>query len=105
MVNRVLTLAEVQERIEHAMEERELTKEQNLTLQHCTDFTRLDAATSRELVDKLLEIERLQEAHKVKLTDLLPASKEEVLAIFAKERFALEDDEIARILDIVAEYR
>jgi len=54
---------------------------------------------------KLVKLERISEPVAYKIVDILPVHPDEVRAIFAKERFTLEDDEIKMILKIVEEHR
>jgi len=37
----------------------------------------------------------------IKIADIRPANKDELRAIYAKERFTLSEEELNRILDIV----
>lgn len=104
---RTATLAEVREWLEEQQRVRgELSYEQKLALEHAKVFgTRLSAARSRELVERLRELgERVTEVHAAKIADLLPTHADDVRVIFAKERYTLEKDEIDKILEAVQAY-
>lgn len=98
-------LSEVRERLEEEQERRgELRYEQQLALEHAQKFTRLDPDDARALRDEALEIDRVTPALATKIADLCPEDEESVRAIFAKERFNLDDDDVKKILDAVARY-
>ena len=96
-----MTLAEVKELLEKEQENRELTTEQNFALVHAQRFAKLDAKESRKLVEALMKIEQLSQAHACKLADIMPKYPDEVRTIFAKERFTLDADVIEQILDLI----
>jgi DNA-directed RNA polymerase subunit F len=86
--------------------ERELSYEKKLALQHARDFAKLSSTKSKQLIDELLKnIERISDEHAYKISDVLPEGPDDVRAIFAKERFNLETDEIKKIIEIVDKYR
>ena len=88
-----------------ADEERELRYELARAIEHANRFALLGAEESRELVDELLELEQVEsEPIAVKITDLLPQSKNELRSVFAQERYALDSDELDEILNVVAKY-
>jgi len=41
----------------------------------------------------------------VKIADILPQYPEEVRLLFAKERVVLEEEQLTRLLELVAQYR
>ena len=96
-----MTLAEVKELLEAEQKKRELTTEQNYALAHALKFAKLDAKKSRKLVEALMKIDPLSEAHACKLTDIMPRYPDEVRTLFAKERFVLDPDMIEGILEII----
>jgi DNA-directed RNA polymerase subunit F len=101
---RLVALAEVRALLEQAERERgELSYEQKLALDHARTFAvRLEADKARELAERLAKLSpKITPAYAVKIADLLPEHADDVRAVFAKERFQLEADEIAKILDTV----
>lgn len=85
-------------------EERELRYELARAIDHVNRFAVLDPEESRELVSELQELEFVDEPVAYKIADLLPQSRNELRAVFAQERYALEGEELDEILDIVAKY-
>jgi DNA-directed RNA polymerase subunit F len=102
---RYISLAEVKNILEKEQKTRELTYEQNLALEHAKHFSQIGATKAKKMAQELMEIERISEPFAYKIVDILPTHAEEVRAIFAKERFTLEDKEIKKIIQIVEKYR
>ncbi|UCE35870.1 MAG: RNA polymerase [Thermoplasmata archaeon] len=102
---RYVSLSEVKNLLEKEQKKRELTYEQKLALEHAKHFAQIGVTKTKQMAKELLEIERITEPFAYKIVDILPMHPEEVRAIFAKERFTLEDKEIKKILDIVEKYR
>ncbi|PSP84606.1 DNA-directed RNA polymerase subunit F [Halobacteriales archaeon QS_1_68_17] len=105
-----LTLAETKDILadverERALDEdREMRYELARAIEHVNRFSTLDPAESREFVDELLAIEKVDEPTAYKIVNLLPRDRDELRAIYAQERFSLSGDELDDILDIVAKY-
>jgi DNA-directed RNA polymerase subunit F len=105
-----LTVAEVKELLEEVEaeravdEERELRYELTRAIQHVNEFAFLDGAESRQLVEELAELDYIDEDVAFKIADLLPLDRDELRAVFAKERYALDGDQLDEILNIVAKY-
>ena len=51
-----------------------------------------------------MNLKFLEQVHAYKIADLLPTNNDEIKTIFAKERMALGEDEIKKILEIVGKY-
>lgn len=98
---RYVSLAEVKNLLEKEEKKRELTYEQKLALEHAKHFAKLGLTKSKKMADELVTIDRITEPFAYKIVDILPMHPDEVRAIFAKERFTLEDNEIKKILKIV----
>jgi DNA-directed RNA polymerase subunit F len=105
-----LTVSEVKELLEDveaeraADEERELRYELARAIEHVNRFAVLDGEESRELVEELLELEKVDEPTAFKIADLLPQSRDELRAVYAQERYALSGDELDDVLNVVAKY-
>ena len=87
-----------------ADEDRELRYELARAIDHVNRFAVLDVEESRELVAELEELEYVDEPVAYKVANLLPRSRTELRAVFAQERYALDGDQLDRILEIVAKY-
>lgn len=85
-------------------EERDLRYELARAIEHVNKFADLDAEESRELVEELAELERIDVPTAVKIADLLPEDRTELRAVFAQERYSLDGDELDAVLNVVAKY-
>jgi len=106
----LLTLAEVREMLTQIMEERreksdeEQVYEFRKALNHAENFAKLSAADAKKLVLELLDFEKMKPVIAVRITDILPLSRDELRAIYSKEKFTLQDTELDAILDVVRQY-
>lgn len=87
-----------------ADDERDLRYELARAIEHVNRHAELDAEESRELVEQLMELEKVTEKLAHRIADLLPADRTELRAIYAKERFTLDGEELDEILNVVAQY-
>ena len=53
------------------------------------------------MVAELMKMEKMTKPLAVKIADIRPVSKDELRAIYAKERFNLSEEELSGILEIV----
>jgi len=101
----LLTLAEVKElldqiRLKRADEE-ELGYELRRAIRHADLFAKGTAEESQAMVAELIKLEKMNKQIAVKIADIRPTTKDELRAIYAKERFTLSEEELASILEIV----
>lgn len=104
----LLTISEVREMLNEIMEERlgreeELRYELRKAINHAEMFSRMSAQKSRELVNKLMELEKMKPEIAVRIADLVPQSRDELRTLYAKERYTLSEAELDSILDLVSE--
>ena len=105
-----LTLAETKELLADveadraADEDREMRYELARAIEHVNRFAVLEPEESQQLVDDLLELEKVDEATAYKIANLLPQDRDELRAVYAQERYSLSGDELDDILNIVAQY-
>ncbi len=103
----LLTLAEVKDKLTAIAEERrekggiEVSYSFRKALNHAEQFSRIGGAKSRELVNKLLELEKMKPVIAVRIADILPQSRDELRSIYAKEKYTLSNEELDQILDYV----
>ncbi len=104
----MITLAEAKDILLDIKEKRteedmELGYELRRAINHAELFSRTDGPKSRELVEKLLELEKMKPEIAYRLADFMPATFDEIRSIYAKERFTLTEDEITDILDLITD--
>ena len=101
----LLTLAEVKElldqiRLKRADEE-ELGYELRRAIRHADLFAKGTAEESQAMVAELMKLEKMNKQIAVKIADVRPTSKDELRAIYAKERFTLSEEVLNSIIEIV----
>ncbi|RQW80620.1 MAG: RNA polymerase Rpb4 family protein [Methanothrix sp.] len=101
----LLTLAEVKELLDqirlNRAEEEELGYELRRAIRHAEIFAKGTAEESRQMVAELVKLEKMTREIAVKIADVRPITKDELRAIYAKERFTLSEEELDGILEIV----
>jgi DNA-directed RNA polymerase subunit F len=85
-------------------EDREMRYELARAIEHVNRFAVLDVEGSRELVEELRGLEKVDGATAYKVANLLPADRDELRSVFAQERYSLDGDELDEVLDVVAKY-
>ncbi|MGA7627487.1 MAG: RNA polymerase Rpb4 family protein [Methanoregula sp.] len=81
--------------------EKELSYEFRRSMDHANHLAKTTPDKSKELVDKLLKLEKMKPEIAYRIANIMPKSRDEVRAIFAKERFTLSPEEIDSIIDLV----
>lgn len=101
-----VTQAEAKEILKKREDSDELIYEQNIALNVIEKFIKISQEDAKEMVAHLLEeVPRIKDEHAIKIVDTMPKDKEDLSLIFSKERIILTDDEVAKIQEIVANYR
>ena len=90
--------------VERAAEDREMHYVLARSIEHVNSFAELDAAEAQELVDRLQELDKVDEATAYKIVDLLPRDRDELRSVYAQERYSLSGEELDEILRLLAEY-
>ena len=98
-------MAEVKEALDEIKlkraDEEELGYELRRAIRHAELFAHGTAEESRRMVEELMKLEKMTQEIAVKIADVRPITKDELRAIYAKERFTLSEEELNGILDIV----
>ncbi len=84
---------------------RTLPREASLALQHAETFARLSDEATAKLVEELRTLPYVDAAVAVKIADSLPQYPEEIRLLFSKERVPLDEEQVTRLLEIVAHHR
>ncbi len=103
--SRYVSLAEVKELLTQAAEERELSYEQSLALDHAEKFVKLTPEETEEIIERLQEeFDFYGEELAFKTADILPEDEEGVRAIFQQDRYTPSKDEAEDIINLIKEY-
>ncbi len=98
-------LATVRQLLTEESARRTLPREAMLAEQHTEGFVRLSVEQTQKLIDELRTLPFVDAAIAVKLADVLPQYPEEVRLLFSKERVVLDEAQIQRLLEIVAQHK
>jgi len=100
----ILTMAEVKEILDqirlNRADEEELGYELRRAIRHAELFSKGTAEESRAMVAELMKLEKMNRTIAIKIADIRPVTKDELRAIYAKERFTLSEEELDSILEI-----
>ncbi|ETA67055.1 MAG: DNA-directed polymerase subunit [Methanolobus sp.] len=104
----LLTLPEVKGMLHEIMEERlsneeELGYELRKAINHAEMFSKTTPEKARDLVNKLLELEKMKPEIAIRIADVMPQSRDELRSLYAKERFTLTEEELDEMLNLVEE--
>lgn len=111
IAERNIPLAEVRnilrnKKKEYSKEEKEQLYEQKRALDHANRSIKLNLKDANKLIQQLGQLElQLSGDQIIKICDLLPETVDDIRAIFAKERFKYNEEEIKKILNLVDQYR
>ncbi len=83
----------------------DLTYEQKMALENANEFARINESNAKKIINKLKELDmrKLKDEFIIKIADMMPNNKEELLLILNTSKITFKDDEIKQILDIIKE--
>lgn len=79
----------------------EMSYELRKSIEHANQLSKTSSERACALVDELLKLEKMKEEIAYRIANLMPRTRDELRAIYAKERFNLTADELDEILDLV----
>ena len=77
--------------------------EHKLALDHVRLLAQSNLEHSKAIIEKVIDLEHVDEYYAAKIADILPMHPDYVRSIFARERFSLGRDEIDSIISAVKE--
>ncbi|MDI6718471.1 MAG: RNA polymerase Rpb4 family protein [Methanomicrobiales archaeon] len=86
---------------ERRSKERELSYELRRSIEHANHLGKTSPERSRELVEALLKHEKMKPDIAFRIANIMPRTRDELRAIYAKERFTLTGEELDAIIDLV----
>jgi DNA-directed RNA polymerase subunit F len=81
--------------------EKEMSYEFRRSMEHANQLAKTSPEKSRDLVNLLLKQEKMKPEIAYRIANIMPKSRDEVRAIFAKERFTLSPEELDTITELV----
>ncbi|NYT06663.1 MAG: RNA polymerase Rpb4 family protein [Methanomicrobiales archaeon] len=104
-----VTLSEVREVLAAVEAERleagrEMSYELRRSIEHANTLAKLPPQNSRALVEELLKLEKMKPDIAFRIANVAPRSRDELRAVYAKEKFSLTGEELDGILELVASH-
>jgi len=81
--------------------EKEMSYEFRRSIEHANQLAKTDPEKSRDLVTELTKMEKMKPEIAYRIANIMPKSRDEVRAIYAKERYTLTPEEIDSIIELV----
>jgi DNA-directed RNA polymerase subunit F len=81
--------------------EKETSYEFRRSIEHANQLAKTTPEKSKELVAELVQMEKMKPEIAYRIANIMPKTRDEVRAIFAKERFTLTPEEIDKIIEMV----
>ena len=81
--------------------EKEMSYEFRRSIEHANQLAKTDPEKSRDLVTELTKMEKMKPEIAYRIANIMPRTRDEVRAIFAKERYTLTPEEIDSIIELV----
>ena len=98
-------LAQVKQMLLDEASQRALPREAMLAQAHAESFARLTPEATDRLIAELRALPFVDAAMAVKLADLQPQYPEEIRLLYSKERILLDESQLGRLLEILAQHR
>ncbi|MDD1667597.1 MAG: RNA polymerase Rpb4 family protein [Methanomicrobiales archaeon] len=104
-----ITLAELKEVLTGVAESRqedatEMAYELRRSIDHATHIAKNSPEQAKGLVEALLKLEKMKPDIAYRIANIMPRTRDELRAIYAKERFTLTGEELDQTLALVAEH-
>ncbi len=79
----------------------EMSYELRKSIEHANHLSKTPAEKARDLVGELMKREKMKEEIAYRIANLMPRTRDELRAIYAKERFNLTAEELDEVIDLV----
>ena len=81
--------------------EKEMSYEFRRSIEHANQLTKTSPEKADALVAELLKMEKMKPEIAFRIANIMPKTRDEVRAIYAKERYTLSPDELDKIIEMV----
>jgi DNA-directed RNA polymerase subunit F len=86
---------------ERVAAEKEMSYEFRRCVEHANQLTKTTPEKAQALVADLLKLEKMKPEIAYRIANIMPKTRDEVRAIYAKERFTLSPEEVDNIVELV----
>ena len=80
---------------------KEMSYELRKSIEHANHLSRTSVQNAKALLEDLLKLEKIKPDIAYRIVNIMPRTKDELRAIYAKERFTLSGEELDEIIDLV----
>lgn len=80
---------------------REMSYELRKSIEHVNHLSKTSTDKSKALVEALGKLEKMKPDIAFRIANIMPRTRDELRAIYAKERFTLTGEELDAIIDLV----
>jgi len=101
-----ITLSELREQLQ-AMEAqriesgKEMPYELRKSIEHANNLAKTSPGKSRDLANALLNLEKMKPDIAFRIANVMPRTRDELRAVYAKEKFTLSGEELDTIINLV----
>jgi DNA-directed RNA polymerase subunit F len=81
--------------------EKEMSYEFRRSIEHANQLAKTSPEKANALVTELLKMEKMKPDIAFRIANIMPKTRDEVRAIFAKERYTLSPEELDKIIELV----
>jgi len=71
------------------------------SIEHANHLSRTSVQNAKALLEELLKLEKIKPDIAYRIVNIMPRTRDELRAIYAKERFTLSGEELDEIIDLV----
>jgi DNA-directed RNA polymerase subunit F len=80
---------------------KEMSYELRKSIEHANQLAKMPPEDSRKLVTELLKLEKMKPDIAFRIANIAPRSRDELRAVYAKEKFTLSGEELDEIIELV----
>ena len=83
---------------------KEMSYELRRSIEHANQLSKISPEKAKSLIEALSKLEKIKPEISYRIANIMPKTRDELRAIYAKERYTLSTEELDEILNIVAEH-
>ncbi len=80
---------------------KEMSYELRKSIEHANHLSKTSVQNAKALLEDLLKLEKIKPDIAYRIVNIMPRTRDELRAIYAKERFTLSGEELDEIIDLV----
>ena len=80
---------------------KEMSYELRRSIEHANQITHTSSEKARDLTEKLIQLDKVKPDVAFRIANIMPKTRDEVRAVFGKDKFAHTPEELDSIIDLV----